>query len=100
MEGEFEVGSCAVIKPKIFPTMRFHFIEIDPGRLLISEARMLGARLRHDHLVEPDGEETLIRNRIYLLGPTARFWGLLYGWRLRRSVRGFARRERELAEAA
>ena len=61
---------------------------------------MLGARLRHDHLVEREGERTLIRNRLYLLGPAAPVWRLLYGWRLRRSVRSFARRERELAEAA
>lgn len=90
----------AKIKPKAFPAMDFHFIAIEPGRLLTSESRLPGVRLRHDHLVERRGGVTVISNRMYLLGPAARAYGLLFGWRLRRSVRSFARREKELAEAA
>jgi polyketide cyclase/dehydrase/lipid transport protein len=100
LEGPFQVGSVALIKPKGFPSLRFRLVGIEPGRLLTSETHLPGARLRHDHIVERDGKTTVIRNRMSLLGPTARFWGLLYGWRLRRSVRGFVARERELAEAA
>ena len=100
LEGPFEVGSVARIKPKLFPAMGFHFVAIEPGRLLTSEARLPGVRLRHDHLVTREGGVTVITNRMYLLGPLARVWGLLYGWRLRRSVKGFVERERELAEAA
>ena len=100
LEGSFQVGSAALIKPKGFPALRFRFVAIEPGRLLTSEARLPGVRLRHDHLVERNGERTVICNRMYLLGPAARLWGALYGWRLRRSVRGFVKRERELAEVA
>jgi hypothetical protein len=99
LEGPFAVGSVARIKPKGFWTLRFQLLAIEPGRLLTSEAKLPGVRLRHDHLVEGEGGTTVIRNRMYLLGPAARVWALFYGWRLRRSVRGFVERERELAEA-
>ncbi len=100
LEGPFEVGSVAVVKPKGFFTLRMHLIGIESGRLLTTEARLPGVRMRHDHLVERERERTVIRNRMYLLGPAARVWAALYGWRLRRSVRGFVEQERELAEAA
>jgi hypothetical protein len=98
LEGPFEVGSLALIKPKGFLTLRMRFVAIEPGRLLTSEARLPPVRFRHDHLVTREGEVTVIRNRMYLLGPLARIWALLYGWRLRRAVRGYVARERELAE--
>jgi uncharacterized protein YndB with AHSA1/START domain len=47
LDGPFEVGSVAVIKPKGFPTLRMHFLEIEPGRLLLDEARLPGVRFRH-----------------------------------------------------
>jgi hypothetical protein len=100
LEGPFEVGSLALIKPKGFLTLRMRFVGIEPGRLLTSEARLPPVPFRHDHLVTREGEVTVIRNRMYLLGPLARIWALLYGWRLRRAVRGYVARERELAEAA
>lgn len=100
LEGPFAVGSVARVQPKGFPALRMHFVAIEPGRLLTSEARLPGVRLRHDHIVEREGGTTVIRNRMSLLGPAARAWALLYGWRLRRSVRGFVARERELAESA
>ena len=100
LEGPFEVGSVAVVKPKGFPTLRMRFLAVEPGRLLTDEARLPGLRFRHDHLVTREGEVTVISNRMYLLGPLARLWALLYGWRLRRAVRGYVERERELAEAA
>jgi hypothetical protein len=70
----------------------------DPAR--VWELWLPAVRFRHDHLVTREGEVTVIRNRMYLLGPLARVWALLYGWRLRRAVRGYVARERELAEAA
>ena len=52
-----------------------HLIGIEPGRLLTTEARLPGVRMRHDHLVEREGEgegeRTVIRNRMYLLGPAS-----------------------------
>jgi Polyketide cyclase / dehydrase and lipid transport len=100
LEGPCRVGSVALIKPKGFPALRFQFVAIEPGRLLTSEARMPGTRLRHDHIVERQGQKTVIRNRMTLVGPASRVWAVLYGWRLRRSVRGFVQRERALAEDA
>ncbi len=100
LEGTFAVGSVARIKPRFFPELAFLFVAIEPGRLLTSEARLPGARLRHDHVVTREGKVTVISNRMSLLGPLAGIWGLLFGWRLRRSVRGFVKRERELAEGA
>jgi hypothetical protein len=100
LEGPFAVGSVARIKPRAFPRLGFELVEIDPGRLLVSQTRLPGIRLRHYHLVEGDGHLTKITNRMCLVGPAAPIYGLLFGWRLRRSVRGFARREQELAEAA
>ena len=63
----------AVVKPKGFLTLRMHLIGIEPGRLLTTEARLPGVRMRHDHLVEREGEgeRTVIRNRMYLLGPAS-----------------------------
>jgi hypothetical protein len=100
LEGPFAVGSVAIIDPKGFTKLRFRFVEIDPGRLLVSEARLPGGRLRHDHLVEKDdGCGARILNRLTISGPLGWAWALAFGRRLRREVKDYARLEKELAEA-
>jgi hypothetical protein len=100
LEGPFEAGAKARIKFKRGLTLTFTVTELERGRLFTDEARMAGARLGHEHLVERSDERTRIQNRLYFEGPAERLYGLLMGRRMRRSVRCFVERERALAEAA
>jgi hypothetical protein len=95
-DGPLESGSRITIRFKRSLPLRFTVIEWEPGRLFTDEARLPGARLGHEHLVERVGDRTRIQNRLYIDGPAERLYALL----VPRSVKRFVERERVLAEAA
>jgi hypothetical protein len=80
-------------------TLRFELLELVPEVRLAYEARFPGARLGHEHGLEPAGAGIEITHRVYLSGPLAGFWALMMGRRrMRESVRRFVEREREITE--
>ncbi len=80
--------------------MRFEIVALEPGALLIDEARFPGARLGHEHRLEPSPAGCTITHRVYVSGVASGLWSLMLGRkRLRASVGEFAAREREIVEA-
>lgn len=99
LEGELAVGAKARIKFRRGGTMTFDVVAHEPERLFVDEARLPGCRFGHEHRLEPAGTGCEITHRLYLEGPTAGLFALLFGRkRLRESVVGFVEREREIAE--
>jgi uncharacterized protein YndB with AHSA1/START domain len=97
LDGELRVGAEARIKFRRGGTVRFTVIELEPGRVLVDEARFPGARLGHEHRLEPQPGGVEITHRLYVIGPLAGFWALMLGRkRMRESVTRFIAREREL----
>ena len=80
--------------------MTFKVIDLEPTRRFTDEARLPGARLGHEHRVEPSDRGIVIRNRLYIEGPLERLYAALMGRRMRTSAKKFVERERDLAEAA
>lgn len=67
---------------------------------MLDEARLPGARMGHEHRVEPAARGgARVTNRLYIEGPLARVYGALMGRRMRRGVQRFVVHERRLAEA-
>lgn len=94
-------GAGVAVKMRRGGTVRYQVKALDPGRLLVVEARFPGAKLGHEHRVESHGRGAAIRHRTYVRGPLWPIFALLLGrGRMRRALAGFLERERELAEAA
>ena len=100
LDGPFAAGTTATVKFRRSTRMRFTITAAEPLRLFVDEAKMPGARMGHEHVIGSDGESTTVANRIYIEGPAARLYAALMGRRIRRGVKEFVRRERELAERA
>ena len=99
IEGEPAPGAAVTVKFKHGGRMRFEITQLEPQRLLVDEARLPGCRFGHEHRVEPSGAGSEITHRLYLKGPTAKAFALLFGRRkLKRSVTDFVAKERALAE--
>ena len=52
---------------------------LEPGRRLITEYRLPGARVGHDRLVEPRGSGSRVTHRLYVEGPLSGFWAPMLG---------------------
>jgi uncharacterized protein YndB with AHSA1/START domain len=99
-DGELRVGTEARTKFRRGGTVRFIVVQLETGRSLINEARFPGARLGHEHRVEPRSRGVEITHRLYVTGPLSGFWALMLGRkRMRESVARFVARERELTGA-
>jgi hypothetical protein len=99
LEGEFARGETIRVKIRRGGRMQRQIVALDPERLLVEEARFPGARLGHEHRIQPNGDRCEVTHRVYVSGPMSGFWALMLGRkRLRQSVVGFVERERELLE--
>jgi Polyketide cyclase / dehydrase and lipid transport len=80
LDGPLALGAKARI---VFGTglrLRFRVVEFEDGRLFTDEARLLGARMGHRHLVEPAGDDRCrLTNTIYVKGPLAWLWRRILG---------------------
>ncbi len=63
---------------------------LDPGRRLVTEYRLPGARVGHERIVEAQGPGSERSHRLYVEGPLAGLWALMLGRRrLRETAAGF-----------
>jgi hypothetical protein len=100
LRGPLAVGTSARIRFRRSPRpLTFTITALEPGRLFTDEARLPGARLGHEHVIEHEGATTTIKHRLYFDGPAEKIYALLMGRRMRAAVRRFGERERSLAEA-
>jgi uncharacterized protein YndB with AHSA1/START domain len=60
-------------------TTRQRVTALEPGRRLVTEYRLPGARVGHDRLVEPRGPRSQVTHRLYVAGPLSGFWALMLG---------------------
>jgi uncharacterized protein YndB with AHSA1/START domain len=98
LEGPFEVGTVARIKFKGGGKMMFTITELEEERLFVDTAKLPGARLSHEHRIEPGQDGITIHNRFVLKGPMSRLYVLMMGRSLKKAVPDLPERERELAE--
>jgi uncharacterized protein YndB with AHSA1/START domain len=99
LDGELALGGKARVKYRRGGRAEFEIVALEPGRLLVDEARFPGARFGHEHRIEENGDGCEITHRLYVTGPAAGFWALMLGRkRLRTSVTDFTAREREIVE--
>lgn len=98
-DGDLQPGTTISTKLRRGGTVRHQVTVLEPGHLLVTEARFPGARQGHEHRVEPRGDGAEITHRIYVRGPLWPLFALLFGRkRMRKSVARFVERERELVE--
>jgi uncharacterized protein YndB with AHSA1/START domain len=98
-DAELLPGATVSAKLRRGGTVRYTVTALEPGRLLIWEARLPGARQGHEHRVEPRGGQAEVTHRLFVRGPLWPLFALLLGRkRMRESVVAFADRERALVE--
>jgi hypothetical protein len=69
IDGPFEVGTKGKSKPPGSPALRFQLVAVEPNATFVSEARLPGACLRFEHLIEPKEPGSRITHRVALDGP-------------------------------
>lgn len=80
LDGPLRAGAQARIVFRTGLRLRFRVTEFEEGRLFTDEARLIGARMGHRHLVEPMPEGgSRLTNTIYIEGPLASLWRRVLG---------------------
>ena len=79
LDGPLALGASARIVFRAGLRLRFRVVEYEEGRLFTDEARLLGARMGHRHLVEPNGNGSRLVNTIYVEGGLAPLWRRVLG---------------------
>jgi hypothetical protein len=93
------VGSTVRVKMRKGGTQLQRVTELEPERLLRMEYHFPGARIAHEHRLEPDDSGSEITHAITISGLLWVLWALMLGrGRLRKAVAGFIDREWELVE--
>lgn len=87
LDGPLRLGARARIVFKTGLRLRFTVVEFEQGRLFTDEAKLPGARMGHQHLVEPAaGSGSRLTNTIYIEGPLSAIWRRIMGPRAARSL--------------
>jgi Polyketide cyclase / dehydrase and lipid transport len=74
LEGHFEVGSKGMSKAPHLPKGKFELIVVEPDRKFVSKAKLPGATLYFEHIVEPADGGSRITHRAILDGPLSAVW--------------------------
>lgn len=89
-DDELAVGTEVRVKLRKGGTVRQHVVALEPSRLLVTEYALPGARVGHEHVVEPRGPGSEVTHRLYVAGPLSGMWSMLLGRKkLRESVGAF-----------
>ena len=59
---------------------------LEPGRRLVTEYRLPGARVGHERIVERRGPGSEVTHRLYVDGPLAGPWSVMLGRRRMREA--------------
>jgi hypothetical protein len=90
VDGELEVGADVRVKLNKGGTVRQNVVALEPERRLVTEYRLPGARVGHEHLVEPAGAGAEVTHRLYVEGPLSGLWTVMLGRKtLRAAVDAF-----------
>jgi uncharacterized protein YndB with AHSA1/START domain len=80
-DGELAEGVDLRVKLRKGGTTRQRVTALEPGRRLVTEYALPGARVGHERLVEARGPGSQVTHRLYVDGPLAGFWALMLGRR-------------------
>jgi hypothetical protein len=83
LDGPLALDATARVVFRTGLRLRFRVVEFLDGRLFTDEARLIGARMGHRHLISEDG---VLSNTIYIEGPLAGLWRAILGPRAARSL--------------
>jgi hypothetical protein len=86
LDRPLDLGATARIVFRTGLRLRFEVVEYEHGRLFTDEARLLGARMGHRHLVESAEGGCRLTNTIYIDGPLAPLWRRILGPAAARSL--------------
>src|SRR5436190_324140 len=79
LDGPFEVGTKGKSKAPGMPTATSRLVTVEPDARFVSEVRMPGARLRFEHVVEPNERGTRITHRVEVDGSLAAVYARIIG---------------------
>lgn len=89
-ESALEIGTEVRVKLRKGGTVRQNVTALEPDHKLTTEYALPGARVGHEHLVEPRGAGAEVTHRLYVVGPLAGMWSFLLGRKkLREAVGSF-----------
>ena len=89
-DSELEPGSEIRVKLRKGGTVKHGVIALDPGRRLVTEYRLPGARAGHERALAPGSGGVQVTHRLYVEGPLSSFWALMLGRnRLHEAAAGF-----------
>ena len=77
IDGPFVAGTEGKSKAPGFPAGRFRLTVVEPNRMFASEAKLPGARMTFEHIIESVGSGVQITHRATLDGRMAWLWTLL-----------------------
>ena len=78
-EGALEVGTQVRVKITKGGTVRQSVVALEPDHLLVTEYALPGARVGHEHRVQPRGPGSEVSHRLYVAGPLSGLWSLMLG---------------------
>jgi hypothetical protein len=89
-DSELAEGSGVQVKLRKGGRLRHRVTVLEPGRRLVTEYPLPGARVGHEHVVEQRGPIAEVSHRLYVDGPLAGPWSVMLGRRkLRETVAAF-----------
>jgi uncharacterized protein YndB with AHSA1/START domain len=89
-DGELAEGAVVRVKLRKGGTTRHVVTALEPGRRLVTEYQLPGARVGHERIVERRGPGSEVTHRLYVDGPLGAAWAMMLGrGRLRQTAAGF-----------
>jgi hypothetical protein len=89
-DGELEEGTIVRVKLRKGGRTAHVVTAIEPGRRLVTEYRLPGARVGHERTVEQRGPGAELTHRLYVDGAMSWLWATMLGRRrLRETAAGF-----------
>jgi Polyketide cyclase / dehydrase and lipid transport len=82
IDGPFEAGATGKSKAPGSPVLSYRLVAVTPNASFVSEAKLPGARLRFEHVIEPGDSRSRITHRVSLDGPLE----FVYRRSVRRSI--------------
>ena len=85
-DGELAEGVGIRVKLRKGGTTRHVVTALEPGRRLVTEYRLPGARVGHERIVDQRGPGSELTHRLYVEGPLWVLWSLMLGRRKMRET--------------
>lgn len=86
LEGNFEIGSQFVLKPKSGPKVKIKLTEMEKGKSFTDCTAFIGAKMYDEHRMEIKDGGILISNKLVVTGPLRWIWIKLVANGIARSV--------------